>query len=80
MAGPYILLAAASLASPAPPKQPVFRPTSSVSAHATARIEIISGVRFGQNHRDVPASASLRPAQLTDADGQVRPAELLEFQ
>ncbi|MCL6741626.1 hypothetical protein LZ518_10835 [Sphingomonas sp. RB56-2] len=75
------ILAAASLAQSAtstPAPTSAFRP--SVTAHATARIQIISGVKFGPGHDLVPPNALRRSASLIDADGQVRPAELLEFQ
>jgi hypothetical protein len=79
-----LLLAAAALtqpvAQPPAPKASSFRPATSATAHATARITIISGVKFGEAYSDIPASASRRSANLTDYDGQVRSAELLEFQ
>ena len=82
MIGSLIFLAAsvASETASSPPRGPEFRPTASASAHATARIMIISGVKFGQDYAEVPASALRRSARLTDYDGQVRSAELLEFQ
>jgi hypothetical protein len=84
MVGSFLLLAAA-LASQATPEARGssannFRPTSTVTAHAIARITIISGVSFGPDHLSVPADAARRSALLTDYDGQVRAAELLEFQ
>jgi hypothetical protein len=84
MNGPILLLAAAAMTQPVAqsptPKASNLRPTASVSAHATARIMVISGVKFGEGYSDIPASASRRSASLTDYDGQVRTAELLEFQ
>ena len=41
---------------------------------------IISGVKFGQGYQAVPSGADRRAARLTDFDGQVKSAELLEFQ
>jgi hypothetical protein len=75
-----IFLAAASLPQLAavPSQAPAFRPTA--TAHATARIQIIRGVEFGPNHTVVPPNALRRSAQLIDYDGQIRSAELLEFQ
>lgn len=85
MLGPVVLLAA--LASPLVPAmeqaaQPVAetRPVTRATAHATATIRIISGVRFGQNQLSGASGADRRRAVLTDADGLERPAELLEFQ
>ena len=79
MVGPFIFLAAASLPQAAAPSQTsAFRPTA--TAHATARIQIISGVKFGPSQTAVPPSALRRSAQLSDYDGQIRSAELLEFQ
>lgn len=63
-----------------PSKPTNYHATSTASAHATARIMVISGVRFGQDYTAVPPSALRRVARLTDYDGQVRVAELLEFQ
>jgi hypothetical protein len=80
MIGSLLLLAASSLPAPVPSKPSDYHPTSTASAHATARIMIISGVKFGQDYTAVPASALHRAARLTDYDGQVRAAELLEFQ
>ena len=81
MVGALVLLAAVS-ASPAsaPAQAPTFRPTATATAHATARIMVINGAKFGQDYAEVPASALRRAARLTDYDGQVRSAELLEFQ
>jgi len=83
MIGPLFLLAAAlpqSIAASPPPRSSEYRATATVSAHATARIMIISGVKFGPDHNEVPPSAHRRSARLTDYDGQIRSAELLEFQ
>jgi hypothetical protein len=81
MIGPLIFLAAAALPLPtpsAPSHGPVFRPTA--TAHASARIRIISGVKFGQDYSAATTSGRRRAARLIDYDGQVRSAELLEFQ
>ena len=85
MLGPVVLLAA--LASPAVPaaeqsarRGAEFRPTNSATAYATARIRIVSGVRFGSSQLPGAAGANRRRAELVDADGLIRPVELLEFQ
>lgn len=83
MVGSLLILAAAAAASqPAIPARTsgANRPKISASAHATARIQIISGVKFGQDFQAEPAGAGRRQASLADADGQARPVELLEFQ
>jgi hypothetical protein len=83
MVGSLILLAAAmTQAMPAShgSGSSNFRPGSSVSAHATARIMIISGVKFGQDYSAVPPSATRRSTLLIDYNGTVSSAELLEFQ
>jgi hypothetical protein len=41
---------------------------------------VISGAKFGQGYSAVPSGAYRRSARLTDYDGQVKSAELLEFQ
>jgi len=79
MVGTLALLLAASVPAPSPAASH-FQPRSSATAHATARIQIISGVKFGQDHQLVPPSAHRRSARLTEADGQVTSALLLEFQ
>ena len=84
MVGPMLILAA--LASPAVPAleqatQPThLRPGLSATARATVSIRIVSGVRFGSDQHSVAVGADRRKAELTDADGLVRSAELLEFQ
>ena len=80
MFGALLLLAAT--AAPVAPAAAQAKATVSrrVSATATARIRIISGVRFGPNQSLGAAGADLRKAQLIDADGFARSAELLEFQ
>jgi len=80
MVGTLALLVVASLSTPAAPTPAEFKPRSTATAHATARIQVISGVKFGHDHQTVPSSALLRRASLIEADGQVKPAELLEFQ
>ena len=55
-------------------------PASSVSARATARIRVISGVRFGPG-REAAVQGSIRRKGVVRApDGSPLPAELLEFQ
>ena len=80
MAATLIFVAAAGMAQAvsAAPTSLANRPGA--SARAIARIEIISGARFGPDHREIPPSARRRSARLIDGDGQIRPAELLEFQ
>ena len=81
MVGTFLLLAAASLPSSAPPAPAGFRPTATASAHATARIRIVSGVKFGEGYTAaIPAGAALRSVRLTEYDGQIKSAELVEFQ
>lgn len=79
----FLVLASASSVSAAPPAAehaPAFRLTSSATATATVSIRVISGVRFGSDHVANDTAGSRRKAQLTDAAGQLRDAELLEFQ
>ena len=70
----------------APPASPVsesrsnFRPVAGATATATVAIRVISGVRFGADHVEGDVLGSRRKARLTDAAGQPRDAELLEFQ
>ena len=85
MYGPLVLLAASvSPASPAlpPVRQSVanYRASSSATAHATVSITIISGVRFGAEQVSGAETATRRKAEITEPDGLVRLAELLEFQ
>jgi chorismate synthase len=85
MFGPLVLLAASvsPLAQPAAPageRMPIFQPSSGATAQATARIRVISGVKFGAGHAAATAGAEHRQDMITDADGQMRPAEMLEFQ
>jgi len=74
MLGPVLLLAA--LASPPTPAaeqavQPIgeIRPATRATAHATATIRIISGVRFGPGQLSGASGADRRQAVLADADG-----------
>jgi hypothetical protein len=85
MFGPLVLLAAS--ASPAPPAvSPAAgtvdnsRPAISATARATVSIRIVSGVRFGSGEVSGADGATRRKAVLADADGSLRPAEILEFQ
>jgi hypothetical protein len=84
MIGLLFLWAAAAVPQSGPASQAPgaqgFRPSAAASAHATARIMVITGVKFGPDYSDVPSSGLRRSARLTDYDGQVRSAELLEFQ
>jgi hypothetical protein len=80
-----LVLFMASIVS-APPASPIsenrssFRPVAGATATATVSIRVISGVRFGADHVEGDVLGSRRKARLTDAAGQPRDAELLEFQ
>lgn len=79
----FLVLASISSVPAAPPAvehRPAFRPTSGATATATVSIRVISGIRFGSEHVADVTAGSRRKAQLTDAAGQLRDAELLEFQ
>jgi len=80
MATALIFLAVTSLApaTGTPAAANGVRPAA--TAHAIARIQVISGARFGPRYLEVPPSARRRSARLADGDGRLRPAELLEFQ
>ena len=81
MLASLLLASAMALSPPASPAGPASRqPKAQVSARATARITIISGVSFGPSYLAQPAGAARRSARLIDTDGQPRSAELLEFQ
>jgi hypothetical protein len=84
MLGPIALfmasVASTSAASPAEGHGSSVRATVSATAQATATIRIVSGVRFGEAFPDGDRSGIRRKAQLTDAAGNPREAELLEFQ
>jgi len=57
-----------------------FPSKASATAYATATIRVISGVRFGSAYPEGDRTGSRRKAQLTDSAGNLRDAELLEFQ
>ena len=84
MLGPIaLLMASAASISAAPPaegRSSSVRATVSATAQATATIRIVSGVRFGEAYPEGDVLGSRRKAQLTDAAGNPREAELLEFQ
>ena len=85
MFGPLVLLAASvspAPPAPVPPAEPISsgRTVTRATAHATATIRIVSGVRFGPDKLAGAEGAARRKAVLTDAAGSARPAELLEFQ
>lgn len=85
MIGPLILLAASAMATSTPASAEgdgaaSFQPSSKVSARATVSIRVVSGVSFGASHDYSGNGAARRTAPVTDADGSVRSAELLEFQ
>ncbi|HEU0310283.1 MAG TPA: hypothetical protein VFR36_03560 [Sphingomicrobium sp.] len=78
-----LILASASPAATVPPaieQGSAYEASSRVTAIATARIRIISGVSFGPDHLEEAAGAVRRKATLSDAAGHVLEAELLEFQ
>ena len=77
-----LLLASVASASSAPQadEPSSYRPTVRATAQATATIRIVSGVRFGESYPEGDGSGSRRKARLTDAAGNDRDAELLEFQ
>ncbi|HET9335290.1 MAG TPA: hypothetical protein VFO12_02655 [Sphingomicrobium sp.] len=83
MVSPLLLLAA-SVSSPTAVQPAVARVAEArplrATAHATATIRIISGARFGPSYVAPVAGADRRSARVTDADGTIRAAELLEFQ
>jgi hypothetical protein len=82
MLGPIALfMASAASISAAPPAEGgTSQLRARVTAQATATIRIVSGVRFGEAYPEGDRSGSRRKAQLTDAAGNLRDAELLEFQ
>jgi len=85
MFGSLILLAASFSphARPAPPAvahSPVFQPSNGVTARAGISVRIISGVKFGAERGSASLGGSRRATQLTDGEGLLRAAELLEFQ
>lgn len=83
MLGPLILFLASIAPPPVPPAGEGgsnFRPMTGATATATVSIRVISGVRFGADLSESATPGSRRKAQLTDAAGQPRDAELLEFQ
>ena len=72
---------ASELATPLPGASGnAFRPVTGARETATVSIRVISGVRFGSDHAEGDRLAIRRKAQLTDAAGQPRDAEILEFQ
>jgi hypothetical protein len=85
MFGPLVLMAA-SVTPTTPVSAPVtngisnFHAVGRAAATATVSIRIVTGVRFGTDHPGTADGAERRQAQLTDASGALRPAELLEFQ
>ena len=78
MIGPLILIAA--IASPPPPVAREFRASGGATARASASVRVISGVSFGADRSVVVSGATHRSTRLIDAEGQSRPANLLEFQ
>ena len=85
MFGPLALLAASALPAPASPSATGERASGTIyrqaaTARATASVTIISGIRFGADQPAQASGADRREARLTEADGQVTLAKLLEFQ
>ena len=72
--------ASAPAASQAEPPASSFQSKASATATVTATIRVISGVRFGSAYPEGDRTASRRKAKLTDAAGNLRDAEILEFQ
>ena len=77
-----LFLLAASVSPVGTPSVAPRQPTRTLRASASARVSItiVSGVRFGPGQPSGASGADRRKAQLVEADGAVRPAELLEFQ
>lgn len=67
-----VVLLAAAASIPAPPPRPA------VVVQAQATVRIVSGARVKLGDRN--ADAQLRTTQFRDADGNRRPAKLVEFQ
>ena len=83
--GPILLLAAmvspeARPAAPALQRVAHFQPTGGAAARATVSVRIVSAVRFGPGRGEQAAGATRRRVRLTEYDGAVTSAELLEFQ
>ena len=78
MIGSLILIAA--IASPPPPPAPEFRAVGGATARASVSVRVISGVSFGADRSVKASGAALRSTRLIDAEGQSRPANILEFQ
>ena len=57
-----------------------FQPGSGATARATVKIRVVSGVRFGSGQLEAPSTALRRAVEISEADGTVRPAQLVEFQ
>ena len=85
MIGPILLLAATVSPDirppmPAPPGIAKYRPTSGVTARATASVRIVAGARFGRDNRGDAVGARRRSVRLVEPGGVAWSAELLEFQ
>lgn len=80
----WILLASATTLNaepvPATVQAPTFHPVGGAAARATASIRVISGVSFGQGRPGKAPGAAVRTTRLADAQGNLHPANLLEFQ
>lgn len=73
----FLLAAAAAVATPQP--EPMFR-HAAVSAQAQAVVRIVSGVRLRLGEGAVGGAAPAVTDAMVHAEGDVRPARLIEFQ
>lgn len=76
-----IALSAVLTGAPAAPVQPAaFRPTSAVTERARVSVNILHAARFGNSIDHRQDGAHRKSARLSDASGQLRPAQILEFE
>lgn len=76
-----IALSAALTGAPTTPVQSAaFQPTSAVTVRAKVSVRIAHAARFGQDHSEGQHGAQRTEARLSDASGELRPAQLLEFE
>jgi len=82
MIGPLLLFAAAQAAQPIPAERHAakFVPAAGVTARAMASVRILPAARFGPGRSGEAPGADRRKTRIADQQGQLRPAELLEFQ
>ena len=76
----YLLAASVSPVGTPAAAPPVPAANQRVSASARVSVTILTAVRFGPGQDTGAVGAHRRRAQLVEADGLARPAELLEFQ